>query len=72
MPEALEPFQDGVQQHAAESRFNGFIALFVAVTLADITALTKKRWLFGVAGVFAASASSSAWRASSIGTCTRT
>lgn len=31
MPEALEPIQDDVQQHAADSRFNGFIALFVAV-----------------------------------------
>ena len=31
MPEALETIQDEVQQHAAESRFNGFIALFVAV-----------------------------------------
>jgi hypothetical protein len=31
MPEALEKIQDEVQDHAAESRFNGFIALFVAV-----------------------------------------
>jgi len=31
MTEALDPIQDGVQDHAAESRFNGFIALFVAV-----------------------------------------
>ena len=31
MPEAFEPIQDDVQQHAADSRFNGFIALFVAV-----------------------------------------
>lgn len=28
--------------------------LSVAVALAGVTALTKKRWLFGVAGVFAA------------------
>ena len=31
MPEALDTIQDDVQDHAAESRFNGFIALFVAV-----------------------------------------
>ena len=31
MPEALDTVQDEVQQHAEESRFNGFIALFVAV-----------------------------------------
>ncbi|NWJ41351.1 MAG: DUF4337 domain-containing protein [Geothrix sp.] len=31
MPEALEKIQDEVQDRAAESRFNGFIALFVAV-----------------------------------------
>jgi hypothetical protein len=31
MPEALDTIQDEVQQHAEESRFNGFIALFVAV-----------------------------------------
>ena len=31
MPEALEKIQDEVQDHAGESRFNGFIALFVAV-----------------------------------------
>jgi len=38
MPEALEKIQDEVQDHAAESRFNGFIALFVAV-VATFTAL---------------------------------
>ncbi len=31
MPEALDKIQDDVQDHASESRFNGFIALFVAV-----------------------------------------
>jgi Domain of unknown function (DUF4337) len=31
MPEPLESVQEGVQDHAAESRLNGFIALFVAV-----------------------------------------
>ena len=31
MPEALDKIQDDVQEHAAESRLNGFIALFVAV-----------------------------------------
>jgi len=31
MPEALDRIQDDVQEHAAESRLNGFIALFVAV-----------------------------------------
>jgi hypothetical protein len=31
MPEALDAIQDEVQQHAEESRFNGYIALFVAV-----------------------------------------
>jgi Domain of unknown function (DUF4337) len=31
MAEALDKVQDDVQEHAAESRFNGFIALFVAV-----------------------------------------
>ncbi|GLH73491.1 hypothetical protein GETHLI_19930 [Geothrix limicola] len=31
MAEALDTIQDEVQEHAAESRFNGFIALFVAV-----------------------------------------
>jgi hypothetical protein len=31
MPEALEPIQDGVQEHGGESRLNGFIALFVAL-----------------------------------------
>lgn len=31
MPEALDRIQDEVQDHAAERRFNGFIALFVAV-----------------------------------------
>ncbi|GLH67690.1 DUF4337 domain-containing protein [Geothrix edaphica] len=31
MPETLDPIQDAVQDHAADSRFNGFIALFVAV-----------------------------------------
>ncbi len=31
MPEALDTIQDEVQSHAEESRFNGFIALFVAV-----------------------------------------
>jgi hypothetical protein len=31
MAEALEQIQDDVQSHAEESRFNGFIALFVAV-----------------------------------------
>ena len=31
MPEALDQIQDEVQSHASESRFNGYIALFVAV-----------------------------------------
>jgi hypothetical protein len=31
MPESLEPIQSEVQDHAGDSRFNGFIALFVAV-----------------------------------------
>lgn len=31
MSEALDKIQDDVQEHAAESRLNGFIALFVAV-----------------------------------------
>src|SRR5512133_2560951 len=31
MPESLDPIQDAVQDHAADSRLNGFIALFVAV-----------------------------------------
>jgi hypothetical protein len=31
MAEAVEKIQDEVQDHAGESRFNGFIALFVAV-----------------------------------------
>ena len=31
MAEALDKIQDDVQDHAAESRFNGYIALFVAV-----------------------------------------
>ncbi|HJV89308.1 MAG TPA: DUF4337 domain-containing protein [Holophagaceae bacterium] len=31
MPEALDKIQDEVQDHAAESRLNGFVALFVAV-----------------------------------------
>ncbi|HJW73104.1 MAG TPA: DUF4337 domain-containing protein, partial [Geothrix sp.] len=31
MPEAVDPIQEGVQDHAADSRLNGFIALFVAV-----------------------------------------
>lgn len=31
MTEALDKIQDDLQEHAAESRFNGFIALFVAV-----------------------------------------
>ena len=31
MAEALDTIQDEVQSHAEESRFNGFIALFVAV-----------------------------------------
>lgn len=31
MPEALDRIQDDIQEHAAESRMNGFIALFVAV-----------------------------------------
>ena len=31
MPEAIEKIQDEVQDHAADSRLNGFIALFVAV-----------------------------------------
>ena len=31
MAEALDKIQDDVQEHAAESRFNGYIALFVAV-----------------------------------------
>ena len=31
MTETLEKIQDEVQDHAAESRFNGFIALFVAL-----------------------------------------
>ncbi len=31
MAEALDNIQDDVQDHAAESRFNGYIALFVAV-----------------------------------------
>ncbi len=31
MAETLDKIQDDVQDHAAESRFNGFIALFVAV-----------------------------------------
>lgn len=31
MPEALDKIQDEVQDHASESRLNGFIALFVAV-----------------------------------------
>lgn len=31
MAEALDKIQDDVQQHAEESRFNGYIALFVAV-----------------------------------------
>ena len=31
MAEALDKVQDDVQDHAAESRFNGYIALFVAV-----------------------------------------
>jgi hypothetical protein len=31
MPEALDKVQDEVQDHAADSRMNGFIALFVAV-----------------------------------------
>ena len=31
MPEPLDSVQDTVQDHAAESRMNGFIALFVAV-----------------------------------------
>lgn len=31
MSEALDKLQEEVQDHAAESRFNGFIALFVAV-----------------------------------------
>ena len=31
MPETLDPIQDEVQDHARDSRLNGFIALFVAV-----------------------------------------
>ena len=31
MPEALDKIQDDVQDHAADSRLNGFVALFVAV-----------------------------------------
>lgn len=31
MPEALDPLQDEIQEKAAESRLNGFVALFVAV-----------------------------------------
>jgi hypothetical protein len=31
MSEAIDPIQEGVQDHAADSRLNGFIALFVAV-----------------------------------------
>ena len=31
MAEALDKIQDAVQEHAEESRFNGYIALFVAV-----------------------------------------
>ncbi|HJV23498.1 MAG TPA: DUF4337 domain-containing protein [Holophagaceae bacterium] len=31
MPEALDRIQDEIQDHAADSRLNGFVALFVAV-----------------------------------------
>jgi hypothetical protein len=38
MPEAFDTLQDEVQDHASDSRLNGFIALFVAV-VATFTAL---------------------------------